>query len=149
LCNLKGEVIGINTAIIPWATGLGFSIPINQAMTVARQIVANGKVSHPYIGVLITPVTAQFRQKYSTQNLTGALVQSVQDNSPAKRAGILPEDVITQIGSQKITNNQEVISFVAQQTVDDILRISVWRNGKTVQLQLKIGNRPDDASSNN
>jgi S1-C subfamily serine protease len=149
LCNLKGEVIGINTAIIPWATGLGFSIPINQAMTVARQIVANGKVSHPYIGVLITPVTAQFRQKYSTQNLTGALVQSVQDNSPAKRAGILPEDVITQIGSQKITNNQEVISFVAQQTVDDILKFSVWRNGKTVQLQLKIGNRPDDASSSN
>jgi S1-C subfamily serine protease len=149
LCNLKGEVIGINTAIIPWATGLGFSIPINQAMKVARQIVANGKVSHPYIGVLITPVTAQFRQKYSTQNLTGALVQSVQDNSPAKRAGILPEDVITQIGSQKITNNQEVISFVAQQTVDDILKISVWRNGKTVQLQLKIGNRPDDASSSN
>jgi serine protease Do len=149
LCNLKGEVIGINTAIIPWATGLGFSIPINQAMKVARQIVARGKVSHPYIGVLITPVTAQFRQKYSTQNLSGALVDSVEKNSPAQRAGLMAGDVITQIGSQKITDNKQVISLVAESAVDDILQISVWRNGKTVQLKLTIGNRPGGISSRN
>ncbi len=143
LCNLKGEVIGINTAIIPWATGLGFSIPINKAMKVARQILARGKVSHPYIGVLITPVTAQFRQKYNSQVIRGALVQSVQNNSPAKRAGLLPEDVITQIGSQKINDNKEVISLVAQKAVGDVLKISVWRNGKMLQMQLKIGDRPN------
>lgn len=148
LCNLKGEVIGINTAIIPWATGLGFSIPINQAMKVARQIVANGQVRHPYIGVLITPVTAQFRQKYSVPNFTGALVESVEENSPAQRAGLKADDVITQIGSQKINDNKEVISLVDQKTVGDVLKISVWRNSKTVQLQLKIGNRPDASSRN-
>lgn len=143
LSNLKGEVIGINTAIIPWATGLGFSIPINQAMKVARQILAKGQVSHPYIGVLITPVTAQFRQKYATQNISGALVQSVQDNSPAQRAGLLPEDVITQIGSQKINDNKDVISLVAQKAAGDILNFSVWRNGKALQLQLQIEDRPN------
>ena len=142
LCNLKGEVIGINTAIIPWATGLGFSIPINQAMKVARQIVANGKVSHPYIGVLITPVTAQFRQKHSTPNLTGALVDSVEKNSPAQRAGIKAGDVITQIGSQKITDNRQVIALVAESSVSGVLKISIWRNGKSVQVQLKVEDRP-------
>lgn len=147
LCNLKGEVIGINTAIIPWATGLGFSIPINQAMKVARKIVEKGHISHPYIGVLIMPVTAQFRQQHSGANISGALVKSVEKDSPAQRAGMLPGDVITQIGSQQITDNKQVISLVAESAVDDILKISVWRNGKIVQMQLKVANRKNDDHS--
>jgi S1-C subfamily serine protease len=146
LCNLKGEVIGINTAIIPWATGLGFSIPINQAMKVARQIIANGKVSHPYIGVLIAPVTAQFQEKHSLPNFAGAFVDSVEDNSPAQRAGIKAGDVITQIGSVKVSDNKAVISLVHEKKVDDILKISVWRNGKIRIVPLKIGNRPNGSS---
>lgn len=143
LCNLKGEVIGINTAIIPWATGLGFSIPINQAMKVARQIVANGKVKHPYIGVSITPLTAQFHQKHSVQNLTGALVQSVEDNSPAQRSGLKAGDVITQIGFEKINDNKEVISLINEKEAGDILQVAVWRNGRIIRMQLKVGNRPE------
>ncbi|MEO6906712.1 MAG: trypsin-like peptidase domain-containing protein [Abditibacteriaceae bacterium] len=142
LCNLKGEVIGINTAIIPWATGLGFSIPINQAMKIARQIVAKGKVSHPYIGVLIMPVTAQLRQKYSLPNLTGALVHSVQGNSPAQRAGLMSDDVITKIGSQKIDDNKELTALVAQKNVGETIPLTVWRQGKLVQLKITIGDRP-------
>lgn len=143
LCNLRGEVIGINTAIIPWATGLGFSIPINKAMEVANQILTKGKVSHPYIGVFITPVTPQFRVKYRTQNLQGALVESIEADSPAERAGLLPDDVITQIGSQKITDNKDVISLVAQKQTGDVLQLSIWRRGKLLHKNLKVGDRPD------
>jgi len=149
LCNLKGEVIGINTAIIPWATGLGFSIPINQAMKVARQIVAKGQVSHPYIGVLITPVTAQFRQKYAVPNLTGALVDGVQENSPAQRAGLQTDDVIIQIGTQKIQDNKDLISLVAQKKVGDSIQLSVWRKKELLKIRLTIGNRPDVINSRN
>jgi S1-C subfamily serine protease len=148
LCNLKGEVIGINTAIIPWATGLGFSIPINQAMKVARQIVANGRVRHPYIGVLIAPVTAQFQEKHSMPNLAGALVESVEDNSPAQRAGLKAGDVITHIGSVKVSDNKAVISLVDEKNVDDILKVSVWRNGKIMTMPVKIGDRPNTSSRN-
>lgn len=141
LCNLKGEVIGINTAIIPWATGLGFSIPINKAMDVANQILTKGKVSHPYIGVLITPVTRQFRIEYRT-SIHGALVESVQENSPAKHAGLLPDDVITKIGDRKIEDDKDVLAILAQQETGDILRLSVWRRGRTLPIQLTVGERP-------
>jgi serine protease Do len=142
---LKGEVIGINTAIIPWATGLGFSIPINQAMKVARRIAAGEQISHPYIGVMIVPLTDDFLQRNNIAH--GVLIQSVQNASPAQRAGIQTGDVIVKIGTEKIRNSSNVLSVIARKNVGDRINVTVWRKGKTVSRQLIIGDRPAPPAS--
>jgi len=144
LCNLKGEVIGINTAIMPWATGLGFSIPINQAMKVARQIVARQEVRHPYIGVMILSITPDLRRQHGLKSTFGAYIDGVQQNSPASRVGLRKGDVITQIDNKKITNSEDVLNLTARKNVGDTVKITFTRQGKTFSRTLKIGDRPDE-----
>jgi serine protease Do len=97
LCNLRGEVIGINTAIIPFATGLGFSIPINKAKAIADQLIAQGRVRHPYIGVDVAFVTDELKATYGLKDKLGGLVRSVRANSPASKAGLQEGDVIRRV----------------------------------------------------
>ncbi|MDQ3814319.1 MAG: trypsin-like peptidase domain-containing protein [Armatimonadota bacterium] len=144
LCNINGEVIGINTAIIPFATGLGFSIPINKAKIVADQLVANRKVQHPYIGIEMKPVSEDIQKEFGMKDQDGALVTRVQKNAPAAQGKLQEGDVIRSIDGQAIRTTEDVQRLVGSKKVGDVLKLKVLRNNTVERdLTIKIGDRPD------
>ncbi|NEO87408.1 MAG: trypsin-like serine protease [Spirulina sp. SIO3F2] len=145
LLNQNGEVIGINTAIIRNAQGLGFAIPINQAQEIADQLIATGKVDHPFLGIQMTAlnpaIASQFEQQ-TGQALTteaGVIVMEVLKDSPAARGGLKAGDVIEMIQDKPITTAAQVQQHVAQTQTGDRLDVQVNRQGETVDLDITVG----------
>ena len=144
LINLKGEVIGINTAIIPYGQGLGFSIPINKAKKVADEIIAHGKVFHPYMGVSVKSIDDALKQDFGLPDKNGALVQGVGDGSPAEKAGIKQGDVIRSIGGKPVKSNKDVVDNVSKHKVGDTVKVEILRNNSVKQtVNVKIADQPD------
>jgi len=144
LINLKGEVIGINTAIIPFGQGLGFSIPINKAKKIADEIIEHGKVFHPYIGVQVKAIDDALKQDYGLPDKNGALVQGVTPNSPADKAGIKLGDVIRSLDGKPVKSNKELVDSVAGRKVGSSVKVEILRNNAVKQtLNMKIGDKPD------
>ncbi len=144
LCNIRGEVIGINTAIIPYGQGLGFSIPINKAMAVADQLITKGKVEHPYIGVVVKPITEGLQSDMGLPDRKGAFVQGVEPNSPAAKAGIKSGDVIRNLGDKPVTSDADVVASIGAHKVGDELKVDILRNNTVkLQVKLKVGDRQD------
>jgi serine protease Do len=145
LCNLRGEVIGINTAIIPFATGLGFSIPINKAKAIADQLIAQGRVRHPFIGVLLEPITDELKSTFGLKDKLGALVKSVTKNSPASKAGLQEGDVIRRVDGTVIKDFADVPRLIKNKKVGESVTLEILRNSTvTKNLKLKIGEKPAD-----
>ena len=145
LCDIRGDVIGINTAIIPFAQGLGFSIPINKAMRVADEIIKTGHASHPYIGVLVKPITDGLQSDMGLPDKNGALVQSVEPNSPAAKAGVKAGDVIRQVDGVPMKSNDDVVKAIGDKKVGDTVKLEILRNNAVKQeLSFKVGDRPDN-----
>ena len=148
LLNAQGEVIGINTAIIQNAQGLGFAIPVNTARDIAEQLIANGKVEHPYLGIQMAEITPELQQQLkSSKNLDigtdkGVLIVDVVPNSPADNAGLKSGDVILEVAEREITKADEVQKAVSKTKVDSKVTLMVQRNGKTQDIQVKIGVLP-------
>lgn len=138
LLNQYGEVIGMNTAIIGGAQGLGFAIPINTARRIATQIINKGRVSHPYLGIRMTTLSPELKRRLNqdrssrirVQDDSGVLVFEVLPNSPAAKAGLRPGDVIKKINGQLITKASQV-----QQKVDDT------DIGGNLQVEIRRANR--------
>ena len=144
LCNLKGEVVAINTAIIPYGTGLGFCIPIYKAKAVAEQLIKSGKVRRTFIGVMMKPINAALQKDFGMPDKNGAFIQSVAPNSPAAKAKLQIADVIRAIDGQKMKDDKAVSSFLEKKKIGDSLKIEILRNNslkKTVTL--KIAERPE------
>lgn len=145
LLNARGEVIGINTAIIQGAQGLGFAIPINTAQEIAQQLITTGKVEHPYIGIQMLPLTPEVKQRLNNapnsnlrvQAERGVLIVRVAPNSPAAKAGLRAGDVIQAINNQPVTTADEVQQLVEKSRVGQQLQISVQRNGQTSKLAVR------------
>lgn len=145
LLNAKGEVIGINTAIIGGAQGLGFAIPINTAQKVAQQLIATGEVQHPYIGVQMVALNPQVKQQINNipnsrirvEEDQGILVVQVGQGSPAAKAGLRPGDVIEEIDNQPVTGAKTIQQFIDKAGVGGELQVKLQRNGKTVALKIE------------
>ncbi|MBW3635957.1 MAG: trypsin-like peptidase domain-containing protein [Armatimonadetes bacterium] len=123
LVNLNGEVIGINTAIIPFGQGLGFTIPINKAKEIADEIIKNGKRLNPYIGVRVNPITDALKSDYGLPDKNGGLVQSVEPDSPASKSGFQPGDVIRSIDGASMINDEEIEKTLKSKKVGAVLKI--------------------------
>jgi serine protease Do len=145
LCNIKGEVIGINTAIFGIGTGLGFAIPINKASEVAQELIKNGRVRRPYLGIEnAKTITQALQEEYGLKDRNGALVITVRAGSPAAAAGIQTGDVIRALDDKPMKTFEEMQAYVKTRKVGDGMKLEILRNSsikKTVTL--KIAERPD------
>jgi serine protease Do len=145
LCNTRGEVIGINTAIIPFATGLGYSIPINKARGIAQQLIEKGRVEHPYVGVLLEPITDDIKGSFGLPDKNGALVKSVLKNSPAAKSGLQEGDVIRRMDGQVVKNYDEIPRAVGNKKVGDVITLEILRNSSVKKtIKLKVGAKPNE-----
>lgn len=150
LLNIKGEVIGVNTAIIQGAQGLGFAIPIDRAEQIARQLVAKGKVDHAYLGIQMVTLTPQLKEEINTDlnsglsvdEEQGVLITRVVPNSPADKAGLRVGDVIDRVNGRVIANADMVQQLVGAAQVGDQLQVRLKRNGQHQNLTVKPGALP-------
>ncbi|XGV95075.1 MAG: HhoA/HhoB/HtrA family serine endopeptidase [Leptolyngbya sp. BL-A-14] len=144
LINAEGEVIGINSAIIQGAAGLGFAIPIATASRVADQIVTTGKAQHPYLGVKMAELTPEIRNEINQNDAgfkvnqdQGVLIIGVQANSPAARGGMRAGDIVASINGTAIQTAQQVQQQVEATAIGSPLQVIVNRNGQKQTLTIK------------
>lgn len=146
LINARGEVIGINTAILSGNSGgnqgIGFAIPIDMAKYVMDQILKHGKVVRGYIGVGIQELTPDLAKAFNVPAEKGALVGSVEPNSPGAKAGLQRGDVITEIAGQPVTGPNELRLKVGTMTPGTTVHLNVLRNGETRDVALTLGEAP-------
>lgn len=154
LLNAQGQVIGINTAIIQNAQGLGFAIPVNAARDVAEELIATGKVDHPFLGIQMAQITPELKQELKSQKdfavdaTEGILIVEVVPDSPADRAGLKSGDVINQIAEQKITTAAQVQQAVEKTDVGKKINLGLLRNDQQLNLAVKVGILPQPQKVN-
>jgi len=142
LFNMNGEVIGINSQIYSRSggyQGLSFAIPIEVAMNVEQQIVATGKVQRGKIGVSIQEVNQALADSFGLAKPAGALVSSVERNSPAARAGLEPGDVILSIDGKAVGASSDLPAAVAVKRPGEQANLQVWRKGRMLDIAVKVG----------
>ncbi len=154
LLNSKGEVVGINTAIIQGASGIGFAVPIATAQRVAEQIVTKGRAEHPYLGIQMQELTPELRAQINNLNTgvrinqdQGVIILSVLPNSPAAQGGLRPGDIIESMGGTQIENSKQVQQKVEATPIGTPLQITVNRNGQSRNLTVKPAPLPDQEPS--
>jgi serine protease Do len=136
---MKGEVVGINTAIIPSGQGIGFAIPINMAKEIAPQLQEKGHVTRGWLGVSIQEVTPELAKSFGLKEKKGALVAEVVSGSPAEKAGIEQGDVIVKFDGKEITDSKDLPRVVASTPVGKAVTIKLSRSGKVLDRQVKVG----------
>ena len=141
LFNLRGEVIGINTAIINFAQGIGFAIPSNMAKQVIEQLLAKGKVVRGWLGVGIQPLTVELAKKFGVTEGEGVLVNEVFDKDPAALAGIKPGDVIVRIDGAIVDSPNKLSRLIATRTPGATSKIEVVRDLKHVIMDVPLTER--------
>ncbi|MCC3450926.1 MAG: trypsin-like peptidase domain-containing protein [Microcoleus sp. PH2017_39_LGB_O_B] len=150
LLNQRGQVIGMNTAIIEGAQGLGFAIPIDRAQQIANQLVSTGKAEHPYLGVRMLSITPEVKAEFNKNpnaklRLTedkGVLVMGVAKNSPASQAGVRVADVIKKINGTEVTDAGSVQQIVEKSTVGKDMQLELSRSGQPVTVAVTTGAFP-------
>jgi serine protease Do len=145
LFNLAGEVIGINSQIFSRSggyQGLSFAIPIDVALEVKDQLVEHGRVIRGRIGVLVEEVNQPLADSFGMKTATGALVSSVEKDSPAERAGLKPGDVILELDGEAIEHSGRLARRIAETKPGTRAEFVVWRNGATTDLAVTIGEAP-------
>jgi len=150
LLNQNGEVIGVNTAIIQGAQGLGFAIPIETAQRIAKQIIEKGTVSRAYLGIQMVTVDANVKKQVNQDTEfgikisedKGVLITRVVDDSPAAKAGAKRGDVITRFNDKEILTADQVTQLVEDRAVGDKINMEVKRNGQTVALSVETAQFP-------
>ncbi len=135
LINLEGEVVGINTAIIAGAQGLGFAVPINQAKWVMDQILKYGKVKRSKIGVIIQPLTPELAEHFGVDK--GVLVSQVMEDGPAKKAGIKSGDIIVAVNGKEVEDINDLQKLIMRNPPGTEVTVTVVRNGKRIDIKVK------------
>ena len=143
LCNIRGEVIGINTAINTNAQGIGFAVPINLARHVAEQLVATGTVKRAMMGVNIANMTPEIAEGFGLASLQGVIVQNVIKGSPAEKAGLQRNDVIVELNGKPVADRDKFRLTIADTPVGTKVRLGVMRDGKRIPIEVSLMGRDD------
>lgn len=142
LFDLNGEVIGINSQIYSRSggyQGLSFSIPIDVAMKVERQLLDHGKVNRGRLGILIQEVNQELAKSFGLDKAAGALVSAVEKDSPAEKAGIESGDVILKFNGREVDRSRDLPAMVADLNPGVTARVEVWHDGKARELSVAVG----------
>jgi len=142
LLNIKGEVVGINTAIIPYAQGIGFAIPINIAKKNIDDLINLGKVRRSWLGVYIQDVTPEIAKQFNLTEAKGVLVGDVIKNSPAEEVGIKTGDIIMKVNDEEVNSPEELQDKIRDVEIGKNADIEVMRDGKTINFIVEIVEMP-------
>jgi S1-C subfamily serine protease len=139
LINTKGEVIGINTAKMPYAQGIGFAVPIKIAKAIMSDLIENGQVTNrPWVGIATIKITRQLAQYYRLPTTEGVLIAKVEPYSPADNAGLRKGDIIEAIDGKRVDDPSQISSNVHKKTINEDIGMIVNRYGRRVEVQLKL-----------
>ncbi len=143
LINTNGEVVAINTAKIPYGQGIGFAVPINTVKSVLTDLVDNGHVTRPWIGISTVKLDPRIASFYRLPLVHGALIVNVEPYSPADNAGLRRGDIIEEINGNKIENPSQISSYIRKKkTVNDTVTVAINRYGRVSEVPLQLEARP-------
>ena len=143
LLNMDGEVVGINTAIIASASGIGFAIPISLAQGIIAQLKSEGEVTRGWLGVAIQDLTSELAEYYGLKDRKGVLVADVFKGDPADKAGIRAKDIILEVNDHKIETSRQLTSMIAGLKVGQTAKIEVFRDRKIKIFTIKLAKRDE------
>ncbi len=149
LVNIRGEVVGINTAITTPTggnVGIGFAIPANLARHVIDELIAEGKVTRGYLGVYLQEITDDLKEALDLPSLDGILISDVVDNTPASRAGLKSGDVVIEFNGKKVVDLQSFRIEVAETDVGETVNMKILRDGKVRTIKVRIDEYPEQLS---
>lgn len=147
LLNIHGQVVGINSALYSRTggyMGIGFAIPINMAKFINEQLMDNGKVTRGYLGVGIQDVDEALAESFGLEKAGGVLITDVQDDTPASKAGVKSQDVLVKLDGIDLQDTQDLRNRIAQTIPGTTVVLDIVRDGKPVELKVKIGEQPAD-----
>lgn len=145
LLDLKGQVVGINTAIATStrsSAGVGFAVPVNMVRWVSRQLIDNGNVKRAWLGVGVQPVDARIARKYQAQLGRGTIVGQVMQGSPAAKAGVQSDDIILKFNRQNVVGPRSLQGIVERLEVGKSYTMQILRSGKNVNLKVTVAEMP-------
>jgi serine protease Do len=144
LLNLSGQVIGINTAVVEDAQGIGFAIPIGSTQGELKGVLQGGSVQRSYLGVNYIPITADVAKQYQLPVNQGAYVYSgtsasaVVAGSPADKAGIKDKDIITKVGNVEVGSRGSVSSLIGEYAPGNTITLTILRGGQTITVDVTL-----------
>ena len=151
LINDRGELIGINTAIIAHGSegnqGIGFAIPANMARNVMQQIVEHGKVTRAYLGIVPQDVTPDIAKQFGEKEARGALVADVSAGSPAQKSGLERGDIILDVNGKPVSDSNELRMTISMMAPDSDAKLKVLRNGSEREIAVKLDTMPTEQAS--
>jgi serine protease Do len=147
LVNMNGEVVGVNSRIAGEGTGIGFSVSSNVVRRVAQALIKDGRVRRPYIGVKLQDLSPEMAPQFKADK--GVIVAQVLPDSPAAKAGLVQDDVITAVDGKPALHSDVVVRAVQAHQVGQTIRVSGMRNGAPREFQLMAAEAPDDAHTKN
>ncbi len=142
LVNARGEVIGINAAVSTRGSGIGFAVPIDDAMAVLPQLRARGRVIRGYLGVTLRDFDRDLGQSLGIPGSVGAIIEDVAEGSPAAGAGLRPYDLLVGVGGDPVRSSDGVIRAVSARTPGSTVRLSLVRDGSAAALDVVLTERP-------
>jgi serine protease Do len=153
LVNDRGELIGINTAIIAHGSegnqGIGFAIPANMARNVMEQIVEHGKVTRAYLGIVPQDVTPDIAKQFGEKDARGALVADVSAGSPAQKSGLERGDIILDVNGKPVAGSNDLRMTISMMPPDSDAKLKVFRNGSEREIAVKLGPMPAEEAAAN
>lgn len=157
LVNVRGQVVGINTWIVPGSgpggegasIGIGFAVPSNTVRHVMDDLVKNGKVTRGWLGVAVNVLTSDMAKQFNVPDTSGALVEDVTPDSPADKAGLKSGDVIRKLNGETIADSTQLTSMVTNMTPGAVATLDIVRDGKPSTVKVTLGERPADLTANN
>ncbi len=142
LVDVAGKVIAINTAIIPYAQGIGFAIPINSAKSCTEEIVTEGGVKKPWLGIVGLTLTREISRYYGLPVNRGVLVTRIAEGSPAEAAEMAEGDIILEISNVETNKIEDLVSEIQRRKAGEVIKILALRNGKEHFFELKLSEAP-------
>ena len=142
LLNIKGEVIGINTAIVASGQGIGFAIPMNMARRVMDDLVKKGKVTRGWLGIGIQPLTPELAKSFGVTPDDGILVSQIMPKGPAEAAGLKTGDLILSVDGKPMKDPRQLQGVIAETDIGKTLEVQILRDKEKRTLQVRVGEMP-------